>query len=123
MENGIIEQYRGPYQKNSYITLTTKRCKIGFSLDEDDFMKQANPETPNNFYIEIVSLNSLGEESSSQRIELGRTYIYETDDILSPSDKIASSFRIKFPKGAPKSFKLDVLYLTTPKEKDTTNQG
>ena len=88
---GMIEQYKGPINGSQLININS-RCKIGFSLDEDDFMKWANPENPSNFSIQI----------NGQEIELGRTQMYQTEAIQVNTIII---------KNAPRSFKLEVLYL------------
>lgn len=92
---GEIKQFKGPFS-NGYEITAGGNCIIGISISEDDYMKlgtSAEVQSKTNFSVEI----------NGETIEIGRTFIYETGDVI-------NNTIIKFPKGAPLSTIVDVVY-------------
>lgn len=71
---------------------------IGFSLDEKDFMRSASTVTPQNFSLQF----NTGSTNGPIKLELGKTFMYETDDFIKDSGTII------VPNNPPKSLKINI---------------
>ena len=91
-KNGVIKQFKGPFAVNQQLNIGNGNCKIGISISEDDFMKLGS-EQHTSFQFII----------NDQLIHMGRSYMYETDSQI-------NNTTISFPKGAPLSTIVDIVY-------------
>ena len=96
---GTMQQYQGPLNPGSTISLTGN-CVIGISLNEDDYMStRGSTEQERNNKVDFNFLIN----SVPQTFQIGRTFIYQTEQAA----KVTS---ISFPQGAPASLLIDVIY-------------
>lgn len=99
----VFKQYKAPFPVGSDIPIAfngnniNTQIKIGFTIDEKDYMRTSNPQQ-NKAFSFILD----GEE-----IQMGRTFIYE------PGDKLSSGSTIRFTTSPPPSFTIDVLQIRT----------
>ena len=91
MKAGIVGQLKGPFQAGVDIfngSLSNQRMKIGISIDEKDLLPYGKdkPETddPDQKYYPTGFSFSI----SGVQIQMGRTGMYETDDVIQVSSLI-----------------------------------
>ncbi len=97
----IFKQYDFASYSNSTISVQANSI-IGFSLDEKDFMSNASIAStvlPQNFSIQFTKENS----TVPIKIELGKTFMYETDDFIKDSGVLI------IPENPPKSLKINII--------------
>lgn len=102
---GNIIQHQGPFTASStFGILNGQHCKIGISIGQDDFM----------FWPTSTALGGYGHpfyfEINGQKIEMGRTFMYQTDASVDMTHIPSSTISLKFPDGAPASTIVDIVY-------------
>ena len=108
IQEGTIRQFSGPFDSNYTIDLGNSyynNCKIGISVQEDDYMNwKLNLENNQNYQ---QTWTEYGKDIvfiiNNEEIHLGKTFMYETEQQI-------NNTTISFPNGAPSSLKVRVVY-------------
>ena len=108
IEKGDIYQFKGPFPASSSepAIQINGNCYIGVSISEDDYMKFGSVYRDGqyikekNFSMEITCQNNTRKK---YKIELGRTFMYETQGSLN------GNITITFPDGAPSSVTVNII--------------
>ena len=89
----IFKQLRGPFDESASLLSGEQLVKLGISIDEKDYMFNANPNTQQGVILEI----------NGNQIEIGKTFIYQPGDFLTVSS-------LSFPNGGPDSTLVNIVY-------------